>query len=194
MTARGLVALALLNFNYMTTASLIHQKSYERIIYLLHRSPVTFVPVVLFFILLLVLPMVLGLLIKLTGITWFDSQIGFTFITLFASLYLMSVGLFFYSYFVTFYLDMWVITNDRLVDVRQVSLFSRTIAEVDLYQIQDVTSEVNGIFASIFNFGNIYLQTAGPMPRFVLYNVVNPHRLRQIILDLAADDKKYHNK
>lgn len=177
----------------MTTASLIHQKSYEKIIHLLRRSSITFVPVVLFFILLLILPIGLGILIKLTGITWFDGPVGFTGIILFASLYIMSIGLFFYSYFVTFYLDMWVITNDRLVDVRQVSLFSRTIAEVDLYQIQDVTSEVNGVFASIFDYGNVYLQTAGPVPRFVLYNVPNPHRLRQIILDLSADDKKYHS-
>ncbi len=192
MTALGSLAKTL-NFN-MTTASLIHQKSYEKILHLLRRDPVTFIPVVLLFLILLILPFGLWILIKTSGITWFDEMVGFTILVLFASLYLMSISLFFYSYFVTFYLDMWVITNDRLVDVRQVSLFSRTIAEVDLYQIQDVTSEVKGIFASIFNYGNIYLQTAGPVPRFILFNVPDPHRLRQIILDLSADDKKYHNK
>jgi len=79
-----------------------------------------------------------------------------------------------------------------LVDVRQISLFARTIAEVDLFQIQDVSSEVHGIFHSVFNYGDVYLQTAGPVPKFVLYNVPNPDKLRQAILELASEDKKFH--
>jgi hypothetical protein len=87
---------------------------------------------------------------------------------------------------------MWVVTNDRMVDIRQISLFARTISEVDLYQIQDVSSEVKGFFASAFNYGNVHLQTAGPVPKFIIYNVPNPDKVRQAIIELASEDKKYH--
>ena len=109
------------------------------------------------------------------------------------STYYLSICLFFYSYFVAFYLDMWVITNDRMVDIRQITLFARSVAELDLYQIQDATSEVKGVFPSLFDYGNVAIQTAGAHAQFMLLNVPHPHQLREMILDLAAEDKKYHN-
>ena len=178
----------------MSISELIHQKTYERIVFFLHRNLITFVPVILTFIFLLSAPIAVGYLLRGLFIPWWENSLYQPLMILFGSAYFLSIFMFFYSYFVTFYLDVWIITNDRLVDIRQVSLFSRTIAEVDLYQIQDATSEVMGFWASIFNYGNIYLQTAGPVPRFVLYNVYDPNHLREKILDLSAEDKKYHAK
>jgi len=178
----------------MTIGELIKQKTYERIVFFLHRNLVTFVPAILLFVALLIAPIVVGYFLRSFFLPWWENSLYQPLIILFASAYLLSIVMFFYSYFVTFYLDVWIITNDRLVDIRQVSLFSRIIAEVDLYQIQDATSEVKGFWASMFNYGNIYLQTAGPVPRFVLYNVPDPSNLREKILDLSAEDKKFHNK
>ncbi|MFA7654027.1 MAG: PH domain-containing protein [Candidatus Magasanikbacteria bacterium] len=178
----------------MSIGDLIKQKTYERIAYFLHRNFVTFIPIIFLFIILLIAPTVVGYLLRSFFLPWWENPLYQPLMILFASAYLLSVALFFFSYFVAFYLDVWIITNDRLVDIRQVSLFSRTIAEVDLYQIQDATSEVKGFWASIFNYGNIHLQTAGPVPRFILYNVTNPNHLREKILDLSAEDKKFHNK
>jgi hypothetical protein len=87
---------------------------------------------------------------------------------------------------------MWIITNDRLIDVRQISLFAKSIAELDLYQIQDATSEVKGFFATIFKYGNVTLQTAGSVPKFIIYNTPNPDKIRELLLDLSAEDKRYH--
>jgi hypothetical protein len=78
--------------------------------------------------------------------------------------------------------------------MEQKSLFHRTISEVDLYQIQDATSEVHGLLPSLFNYGDIVLQTAGPVPKFYFRNVANPNGLREQILRLAAEDKKFHEK
>ncbi|MFA6486074.1 MAG: PH domain-containing protein [Candidatus Magasanikbacteria bacterium] len=178
----------------MTIGELIKQKTYERIAFFLHRHLVTFIPVIALFLILLVAPLAVGFLLKNFFLPWWENPLFQPLLVLFGSIYFLSIFLFFYSYFVTFYLDVWIVTNDRLVDIRQMSLFSRTVAEVDLFQIQDATSEVKGFWASLFNYGNIYLQTAGPVPRFVLYNVTNPNYLRERILDLAAEDKKFHSK
>lgn len=179
----------------MALESLIQQKPYEKIKFVIRKHPVTFVPAILLFLLLLAAPLGIYWLIINSTLAFLLNDTGYYIVlVLLSSAYYLSAILFFYTYFVTFYLDLWIVTNDRLVDMEQRSLFSRTMTEVDLYQIQDATSEVKGIFPSLFNYGNIIIQTAGPLNKFVFRKVSNPHPLRQTIMDLAATDKKFHEK
>lgn len=178
----------------MPIINIIHQKTYEHVLYTVRRHFITFVPYIFWFIVLLLVPVGIYWLIGKVLPNLLVTQVGATLAILAVSVFYLSLFLFFYSYFVAFYLDMWVVTNDRLIDIRQVSLFARTISEVDLYQIQDATSEVHGFLPSLFNYGNVVLQTAGPIPKFVIYNAHKPHKLREAILNLAAADRKFHNQ
>lgn len=190
MTVRGVISL-----NHMHLDALIKQKSYEKIVLTCRRHPITFVPYFIFFLLLLAAPFGLYWLVNNSSLSSFwQHPAGYALAILGVSVYYLSCYLFFYTNFVTFHLDMWIVTNDRLLDMEQKSLFSRVISELDLYQIQDATSEVSGLFPSIFNYGNLSLQTAGAVDRFIFKSVANPNKLRQLILDLAAEDKKYHEK
>ena len=134
----------------MTIESFIHAKDYEKVLYKLRRYPFTFLPTVLFFIVLIILPIGVGWLLQTQLPAWLEIETVFIALVLLASAYYLGALMFFFSNFVAFHLDVLIVTNDRLVDVEQNGLFSRTVAEVDLYQIQDVTSEVKGVFASIF--------------------------------------------
>lgn len=177
----------------MTLGQLIGQKSYEKIERTIRRHPITFIPYLLLFFLLLIVPLGLyWLIINSSLIMLLQNPIYHVLFILLASIYYLSTILFFYTYFVSFHLDLWIITNDRILDMEQKSLFARTVSEVDLYQIQDATSSIEGFFPTIFNYGSINLQTAGPIARFVFRNVPHPNELRQTILDLAAEDKKFH--
>lgn len=179
----------------MTLSALIKQKSYEKVVLVARRHPITFLPYILFFLLLLAVPFGLYLLINISFLgSYLQNQTGHPLAILAASIYYLSVLLFFYTNFVTFHLDLWIITNDRLLDMEQKSLFSRTISELDLYQVQDATSEVNGFLQTIFGYGTVSIQTAGAVDRFTFRNVSHPNKLRELILDLAAEDKKYHEK
>lgn len=177
----------------MQIGSFINIKPYEKIVYVLRRSPITFAPYIFIFLALLFVPPVTYYLFSTAFVSTMQIPTTPIILTLIGSAYYLALGLFFYSFFVEFYLDCWILTNDRLVDVRQISLFSRTIAEVDLYQIQDVSSEVKGFFPTVFNYGDVYLQTAGPVPKFIILDVRKPDSLRQTILQLSSEDKKYHN-
>jgi len=178
----------------MNLISFIRKKAYERVVGTIRRHPITFLLFIAGFIGLCIVPFVIGWMMPELLPNLFKGSLTFPISVLGASVYYLMVIIFFYSYFVTFYLDMWIVTNDRLVDVRQVSLFARTIAELDLYQIQDATSDVRGFWHTLFNFGNVTLQTAGSVPRFIIKDVPRPHDVRQMLLDLAAEDKRYHNK
>ena len=178
----------------MTLAQLIKQKMYERELILIRRDVVTFVWQILLFLILAAVPAVLYFFIQKEFPQYLTGQISYPALLVLAIIYYLAIWLFFYTNFVDYYLDMWIITNDRLIDVRQEALFSRTIAELDLYKIQDVTSEVKGIIPTIFNYGNIHIQTAGQEERFNLLNIPNPHDLRKKIADLSEEDRKYHIK
>lgn len=178
----------------MTLAQLIRQKIYEHDVFRLRRHPLTFLPQIFLLLALTTVPVFLYYFF-LKNFSWLlTGQITYPALLILGIIYYLSIWLFFYTNFVDYYLDMWVITNDRLIDIRQEALFSRTIAELDLYKIQDITSEVKGIFPTIFNYGKIYIQTAGEQERFTLINVPDPHNLRKKIADLSEEDRKYHIK
>ncbi len=105
------------------------------------------------------------------------------------AVFLVFIWLFFFFSFIDYYLDIWIITSERIIDVRQEGFFSRTVAELKLFQIQDVTSELQGFFQFIFRFGDVHVQTAAEVGRFVFSQVDNPEAVRDIIIKLAESKK-----
>ncbi len=176
----------------MHLSGFIRQKSYEHIVRTVRRSFITFIPTILLTLILLAIPVILKFFFDALFPNFLASTPLLPLFILFVSVYYLSIGIFFYSSFVIFYLDMLVITNDRLLDIEQRNLFARSISETDLYQVQDVSSEVIGVFATIFNYGNVTIQTAGAVLKFMVHNVHDPNGLRDEILSLAEEDRKYH--
>ncbi|MBI5222459.1 MAG: hypothetical protein HY980_03110, partial [Candidatus Magasanikbacteria bacterium] len=144
----------------MQVAALIKQKPYEKIEYFLRRHPITFIPVLATFIILMLVPVALYFLFNNLFPSLLTGAISYPLLVLFASVFYLSVYLFFYGQFIDFYLDVWIVTNDRIVDIEQHGLFSRSISELDLYNIQDVTVEITGFFATMFKYGNLYVKTS----------------------------------
>jgi hypothetical protein len=176
----------------MNVKHLFKLKPYEHIVFILRRHYIFVVADILVMIILSAVPVVALYFIRLTYPTILQGQVAFPLVILGASLYLLAIWLFFFSLIINFYLDIWVVTNDRIIAVEQEGLFSRTVSEMDLWLVQDVTSEAKGIAATIFGFGNLYVQSAGERGRFDFENLSDPSMVRQKILDLADDDRKYH--
>jgi hypothetical protein len=85
---------------------------------------------------------------------------------------------------VLYYLNMYIVTNERIVDVDQKGLFNHMVAELNMEKIEDVTSETRGILGHIFDYGSVYIQTAGTRERFDFKNVPNPGHITKLILEL----------
>lgn len=92
-----------------------------------------------------------------------------------------------------YYTNIQVITNERIVDITQDSLFSHVISELYLTKIEDVTGEIDGVLPTAFNFGNVYVQTAGARERFEFTNVPQPQRIEKLILDLSEHLQHKHS-
>ena len=79
------------------------------------------------------------------------------------------------------YLDVWIVTNKNLIDVEQQGIFHREITTTRLNRIQDINSEVRGMFQTFLNFGDITIQNAGTNKQFVIRGVENPANVRENI-------------
>ena len=71
-------------------------------------------------------------------------------------------------------LDVWIVTNQRVVDSVQLGLFRRKVSELPLESIQDVSVNTSGIIQSYFNFGNVEVQTGASELRFMFDQVPRP--------------------
>ncbi len=87
----------------------------------------------------------------------------------------------FFVSWTNYYLDVLLITNKRIIDIEQLSLFSRDVAELRLESIQDVKVEVVGIIQSLLKMGNIHIQTAGYSKEVLLQNMPEPYKVKDII-------------
>lgn len=118
-----------------------------------------------------------------------NGPISYPLIILAVSGYTLFIWLFSFFSFIDYYLDLWIITDQRIIDVRQEGFFSRVVAELKLSQIQDVTSELEGFFQFIFKFGDVHVQTAAEVGRFVFKQIPNPEKVRDIIIKLAEQKR-----
>lgn len=103
---------------------------------------------------------------------------------LFVQVYTLFLTLSLFLIWLIYYLNVQIITDLRIVDIDQVGLFSHTVSELHIEKIEDVTSQSNGILATIFNYGDVYVQTAGTIDRFEFHRIPNPANIEKLILDL----------
>ncbi|MFA6028116.1 MAG: PH domain-containing protein [Patescibacteria group bacterium] len=97
------------------------------------------------------------------------------------STYYLGIWLLYIHEYVDYHLDIWVLTNKRVVSIEQEGLFKRTTAELTLNKIQDVSSEIRGKVQTFLNFGNVYVKTASDNQRFVFEEVAKPQEVARIV-------------
>ena len=105
-------------------------------------------------------------------------------------IYYLFIWLFVFIAWIDYYYDLWLITDQRLLDIEQKGFFSRVVSELDIKRIQDITSEVHGILPTLFGFGSIHIQTAGEKNRFVLESVSHPVTVRRKIVGIYEKARK----
>lgn len=88
----------------------------------------------------------------------------------------------------------YIITNQRVIRIEQLSLFNRQISEAELDRIQEISTEIKGPIHTMFNFGTVRIQTASSTGKVDLVDVTNPYDIQQEIVrvqrQLVEGDKK----
>lgn len=161
----------------------------ERLIYFLRRHPITLLGVIFGYIAIIALPFIAGSVLNYTRPDLLQDPVFFPIIALGGSLFFLFAWLFLFQAFLDYYLDVWIVTNRRILNITQSGLFHRQVSELRLYRVQDATASLAGLLHTLFNFGQIEIQTAGEHARFIFEDITQPQEVAKTIMQLAEADR-----
>ena len=72
-------------------------------------------------------------------------------------------------------------------------LLTKEVIEVGIENVQDVTHQVYGGVQILFNYGNVIVQTEGPLSLIKFERVPDPAKVQKVILDLSEADREGEN-
>jgi len=102
--------------------------------------------------------------------------------------YLLTFAIIFEN-FLSWYFDVFIITNKRVIDIDFNNLLDKKFSEAKLSMIQDITSRVSGLGQTMFNYGTIHIQTAAEVSYITFEKIPHPEKIIKI-LQLLTEEKK----
>jgi len=88
------------------------------------------------------------------------------------------------------WLDTWIITDRRFIDIEQKGFFVREVSSFPLDRIQDVTYTVAGIIPTWLHFGDVRIQTASISEDFIMRQVPFPQDVKEHLLTVLDAKRK----
>ncbi len=117
---------------------------------------------------------------EFTGTIWF-----------FYLAWILLMWMHFTNHITDYYLDLWVITDRRIVAIDQRGFFRRHLSSFRLERLQDMNIEISGIIPTLLNYGFIEAQTAGGSnEEFKAKNMPDPRGLKSLIIHQADERQK----
>jgi len=92
--------------------------------------------------------------------------------------------------FLSWYFDVYIITDERVIDIAFNNLLDKKFSEAKLSMIQDITSRVSGVSQTMFNFGTVYIQTAAEVSEIQFELVPNPEKIIKVLQILRENEEK----
>src|SRR3989344_7995521 len=145
---------------------------------------------VLVFVIVFFIPFILYDLF--TGRSYFSVILGFpqvenvTFapevVTLLTAVWALIILIKIFGTLTNYYLDVWIITDKRVVAIDQIRFFNRQMAICRLERIQDIIVNVNGFLPTVLNFGDIQIETAGEEEDFIIKGIPRPQHMKDVIM------------
>ncbi len=102
--------------------------------------------------------------------------------------YVMTFGVAIMS-FLRWYYNIYIVTNKRIVDIDFLHLLYKEFSEARLEKVQDLNFKSGGIFAAFFDYGDVYVETAGESPNIEFLAVPKPVKVVETISDLLENEK-----
>jgi hypothetical protein len=82
--------------------------------------------------------------------------------------------------------SVFIVTDQRFIQITQKGLFHRAVADLGLSQIQSVNYEVSGIQETLLGFGTIKMQTY--VGDLTIHDVHHPARIQKKLLTILRDE------
>jgi hypothetical protein len=107
---------------------------------------------------------------------------AFYFIT---SLYYMWLWVVLFYRLTLYALNTVIVTDRRIINNEQQGFFKRKVSELHSYRVQDISVHVHGLLPTVFDFGDIVVQTASAEREFSFSKIGDPERVKDKIMQVV---------
>lgn len=167
--------------------SFAEQASNEKILLFLRRHIITNLFWMLIALVLLFTPILFFIFrseLQLLG----TIELPLRFVIIFIIFYYLAVFAYAFINFLSWFYNVFIVTQKRIVDIDYSNIVIHNVAFTKLSHVQDVNYDQVGFIHSLFNYGNVFVQTAGNEVNFEALSVPQPRRAAHIIADLIGKE------
>lgn len=161
-----------------------NQEADEEILLFLRRHFITNVPWIAATIILLILPPFL--IFTLPFLPSFLSSLPPEFGTILLLFYYLLVFNFALLEFITWYFNISLVTQKRIVDIDFSDLLYHDVAVTKLSLVEETNYNQVGFVRSLFNYGDVFVQTAAEKLHFDFLAVPQPRKVIEIVQNLIG--------
>ena len=161
----------------------ITQQEDEEIVLLLRAHPITNIPWMLTVLAMLILPsifMMTGAFAAVPGKFIFVAQL----------MWYLAILAFSMEKLLGWYYSIFIVTNERLVDIDYFNLMYRHVTYANLNHIEEPTMVMGGFVRSLFQYGDVLVTTASEVPTVEAKGVPHPDKVIDIISRLSEELEK----
>lgn len=94
-------------------------------------------------------------------------------------------GLIFLPFWISWYFSVFIVTDQRLIQITQKGLFHRSVVDMGLSQIQMVNYQIAGLQETLLGFGTIAMQTM--VGDLIIHDIHHPAKIQKKILEILRE-------
>ena len=120
-------------------------------------------------------------------LTYFNRNNPPSFLFFFGSLAISFVlsAIVFSPSWISWHFSVFIVTDQRMIQITQKGLFHRSVVDMSLAQIQMVNYEIAGLEQTLLGFGTIVMQTL--VGDLVIHEIHHPDKMQKKILEILRD-------
>ncbi|HSW89488.1 MAG TPA: hypothetical protein VLH19_01310 [Patescibacteria group bacterium] len=159
------------------------QHADEPVLMLLRQHPIVNVPWIVITIFLVLLPIVLPVF---SFISFLPANFRFVSVL---GWYLFVFGYAIQNFVLWFY-NVYLITDERIIDIDFFSLIFKHISEAKIEHIQDITFTNTNLAQSLFDYGDVRIQTAAEIPQLDFEKVPHPDLVSKFLSEMMDQEEQ----
>lgn len=163
------------------------QEQTETIVLFLRKHPITNIGWIIFSIFLILSPTFLFPFLTSINFIPFNFPAAYSFI--FTLFWYLGTFAFILMKFIFWYYNVNIVTNERVLDINFIYLLYSETSATTIEKIEEVTARVGGLFRSIFDYGDVLVQTAGEYENIEFKAIPHPNQVVETINHLMEESK-----
>jgi hypothetical protein len=149
----------------------------EEVLYVFRKHPIVMRKGLVIGMLIILLSTVPVAIKPTLGFGWFFGSIGIG---------LVVALVFFAPSWISWYYSIFILSDQRLIQITQKGLFNKAVVDMQLSQIQMVNYQIAGLQETMLGFGTLVMQTY--MGDLVIHDVHHPAKTQKKILEVLRDN------